>query len=120
MRVLIVDDAPAARTILATLLADAGHDVAGVAENEPTALDACAALRPDAVIVDGRLEPAGALPLILRLRALDAELRIVVAASLDEVDLVRKAVAAGASAALERPFAPSKLEAALAAPARTR
>jgi DNA-binding NarL/FixJ family response regulator len=119
VRILLADDAPVARAILTTLLAEAGHEVVGHAEDASSAFDACAALRPDAIVIDGRLPPDGALPLVARLRALDAELHIVVTASLDEVELVRAATLAGASGALERPFVPSKLEAALAGPART-
>jgi len=119
VRVLIADDAAVARAVLARLIAGAGHEVAGEAEDATSALELCSALRPDAVVIDGRLPPDGALALIPRLRALDPALRILVAASLDEVELVRAAVAGGASGAVARPFTASNLEAALAAPART-
>jgi DNA-binding NarL/FixJ family response regulator len=119
VRVLLADDAAVARAILARLIAGAGHEIAGESEDAPSALERCAALRPDAVVVDGRLPPDGALALIPRLRALDPALRILVAASLDEVELVRSAVAAGADGAVGRPFTPSGVEAAFAAPART-
>jgi two-component system chemotaxis response regulator CheY len=119
VRVLLADDAAVARAILARLVADAGHEVVGEAQDAPTTLERCAALRPDAVVVDGRLPPDGALAVVPRLRALDPALRILVTAGLDDLEFLRAAVAAGASAGLERPFLSSKVEAAFALPART-
>jgi len=119
VRVLLADDAAVARAVLARLIAAAGHEIVGESEDAPRALERCAALHPDAVVIDGRLPPDGALALVPRLRALDPALRILVAASLEEVELVRAAVAAGADGAIGRPFTPSGVEAALASPART-
>jgi DNA-binding NarL/FixJ family response regulator len=119
VRVLLADDAAVARAILARLIAAAGHEVVGESEDAPSALERCTALRPDAVVIDGRLPPDGALALVPRLRALDPALRILVAAALDEVELVRAAVAAGADGAVGRPFTSSTVGAALSAPART-
>jgi DNA-binding NarL/FixJ family response regulator len=119
VRVLIADDAAVARAILTRLIAGAGHQVAGEAEDAASALERCAALGPDAVVIDGRLPPAGALPVVRQLREFHPAVRILLAASLDEVELVRSATGAGVSGVVARPFTPSGVEAALAASART-
>ena len=53
MRVLIAEDEPLARSLLRTLLAEAGGvEVVGEARNAPEAIDLAARLRPDAVFLD--------------------------------------------------------------------
>ena len=53
MRVLIAEDEPLARSLLRTLLAEAGGvEVVGEARNAPEALDLAARLQPDAVFLD--------------------------------------------------------------------
>jgi DNA-binding NarL/FixJ family response regulator len=102
------------------LVAAAGHEVVAEAEDEPSALERFEATHPDVVVIDGRLPPGGALVVVGSLRARDARVWIVVTAALDERELLRAALAAGASAGLERPFLPSGVEAVFAeAAART-
>lgn len=53
MRVLVVDDEPLARMRLQSLLASLPQiEVIGEAQDGPTAIDRCAQLRPDAVLLD--------------------------------------------------------------------
>ena len=113
MRILIADDAPVARAILARLAVEAGFEVVAEAVDEASALERYAAIRPDLTIVDGRLPPTGGVVAIERLRELDPAARIVVSAALNELELLRAATAAGAASGLQRPFIPAQVAALL-------
>lgn len=119
LRIVVGDDAPPSRAILARLIGELGHEIVAEAADAPGLLARCAELRPDLAIVDGRLPPGGGLAAVESLRRADGELAIVFVASLDEVDLLRSALGAGASAGLGRPFLRSQVEATLRRLART-
>jgi len=118
VRILIVDDALPLRTVLTRMLTSLGHDVAGHAGDEAAALALAAQVRPDAIAIDGRLEGAGVLSLIARLRSTVPEASLLLVASLSETALVRTAHQAGAAGVLARPFLRSRVAATLSALAR--
>jgi DNA-binding NarL/FixJ family response regulator len=109
MRVLFVDDAAVSRAAFARIARAAGFDVVGEAAGVDEGLALAAALRPDAVVVDGRLVPDLPAAFVARLRARDPAVAIFVVAALGETALVRTAVEAGASGALLRPVLASQL-----------
>lgn len=56
MKILIVDDEPLARSRLRSLVEDSGkHEVVGEAENGRSAVERCAELEPDVVLLDIRM-----------------------------------------------------------------
>jgi DNA-binding NarL/FixJ family response regulator len=114
VRILIVDDAPPLRTVLAHILTSLGHDVTGHAGDAAAARALAAATRPDAVVVDGRLEAPGVATLFGELRSLVPEASLLLVASLGETALVRAAYQAGAAGVLARPFLRSRVAATLA------
>jgi two-component system chemotaxis response regulator CheY len=118
VRILIADDAPAMRAILARL-AGAEHIVIGEAQDGPRAVALAATLRPDAVFVDSRLPPDGAAPLVAEFRRAAPDTAVFVIAALGETALVRAAVAEGARGAVRRPLLAAEIRAALAGLART-
>jgi two-component system response regulator (stage 0 sporulation protein F) len=113
VRVLVADDAPLARSILARLIVAAGHEVAAEAHDAPSLYERVATARPNLVIVDGRLPPSGALEAVRSLRAGGTDAPILVATAMGELDLLRAVLAAGASGGLPRPFLRSQVEEAL-------
>lgn len=113
MRILIVDDAPALRTVLTRILVSLGHEVTGHAVDEPAALALAARTRPDAIAIDGRLAGADVVALLGKLRSAVPEASLLVVASLAETALVRAARDAGAAAVVARPFLPSRIAATL-------
>ncbi len=115
MRILIVDDAPPLRKVLAHILTSLGHEVVGETADAAGALALAAATRPDAVAVDGRLAAPGAVALFAQLRLVVPEASLVLTASLAETALVRVARGAGAAGVFARPFLRSRVAATLEA-----
>jgi DNA-binding NarL/FixJ family response regulator len=80
VRIVIGEDSALFREGLASLLADAGHDIVGKAPDAPTLVEAVLAERPDLAIIDIRMPPDrtddGARA-ARQLRERDAELGIV-------------------------------------------
>jgi CheY-like chemotaxis protein len=55
--IVVVDNDPDALDLVVTDLGLEGLDVVGSAVDGPSAIEACAALRPDAVVLDVRMPP---------------------------------------------------------------
>jgi len=75
--VLVVDDDPVFRDLARRVLAAVGIVVVAEAESLETALDAAAALRPDAALVDVGLPDGDGFTLAARLSALSWHPRVV-------------------------------------------
>jgi CheY-like chemotaxis protein len=114
VRVLIVNDAVVESAVLARMLRDLGHAVVAQASNLAEALERAVAHVPDLAVVDGRLPPEGCLEAVRSLRASVPTMTVAVVAALDEIDLVRVAIASGAALALRRPLLRSQVAASLA------
>ena len=115
MRVLIADDARVMRSMLARTLATLGHAVIGEAATLERAQTVALEEQPDVIAVDGRL--GGAVDVAALVRSLQPAApaaAIFVIVSLDEMPLVKRAVAAGARGAIRRPIVASQLREALA------
>ncbi len=104
MRVLILDDAAVARAVLARIVRDLGHEVVAEVPDLESALRCISEHLPDLAIVDSRLPPEGCLAALRELRARAPGVMVAVIAALDEIDVVRAAVAAGAAGAFRRPL----------------
>ncbi len=110
MRVLVVDDAPVLRAIVARGIAALGHAVVGEAATLADARTLAVAVLPDVIAVDGRLAGTGDVATLVRtLQAAAPTAAIFVIASLDEAPLVKAARAAGAHGAIKRPILASQL-----------
>jgi len=97
-QVLIVDDHPALRFGLRTLLADEPNlAVCGEASTASEAIALVRDLRPDVIIVDISLAGGSGIELIRHVRALDATVRMVVLTMHDEALYAERALQAGAS-----------------------
>jgi DNA-binding NarL/FixJ family response regulator len=99
-RVLIVDDKPAFRRQLRSLLTQAGLIVVGEAGDIPAAEDLVQELQPDLVVLDVMLPGVNGLEGMPRLKALVPNLRVIlISAQRDRANLFRTvAEAAGAEA----------------------
>jgi DNA-binding NtrC family response regulator len=115
--VLVVDDEPALREVLALRLADWGHDARTVA----TAVDAERAIDarvPDLVLCDVVLPGSSGLGLLLRVRERQSTLPIVMMTAHGNIDSAVEAMKAGANDFLTKPLDYGTLGALVSAVAR--
>jgi DNA-binding NarL/FixJ family response regulator len=99
--VLIADDHVLARGGLRSILGtDAEIEVVGEAENGAEAVDRCADLRPDVVLLDLRMPEVDGIQAIPRLRERCPETRILVVTMHDDQTTHEQALAAGADRVL--------------------
>jgi PAS domain S-box-containing protein len=117
VRVLIVDDDPAARETMAKVLNIAGAQTKA-ASSSSEALDALGAFRPDVLLSDVHMHGDDGYVLIRAVRALPAErggcLRAAALTARDETKDATRAVAAGYDAQLAKPVEPVALLATVA------
>jgi two-component system, response regulator PdtaR len=113
-RLLIADDEPAVRNVLAEMLAGLGFDVVGAAADGLEAVALARSLTPDVIVMDLRMPR---LDGIEATRAICAESapRIVMLSAYADPALQREAYEAGAAAYLVKGCAIAELTAALCA-----
>jgi len=102
-RVLVVDDSPLLRVVLCDLLRDLGHEPipAGTAAE---ALELCARYDPDLVIKDLIMEDTDPILLMEELRAINAQLPIIVCSTIARRHEICEALRAGATDFLVKPI----------------
>jgi len=111
-RVLVVDDEPPARELLRSILAETeGFEVAGEAENGQRALDLCATLQPDIVLLDVRMPGVDGLEVARHLAGLDSPPAVIFVTAYEEYAL--QAFESEAIAYLLKPIRAEKLRVAL-------
>jgi NarL family two-component system response regulator LiaR len=97
VRVLIVDDHEIVRTgVRAIISLHDGLEVVGEARNGQSAIDQCAALGPNVVLMDMKMPGMDGPTTIARMRERFPGVRIVALTAFDEPQLIRRALQAGA------------------------
>ena len=115
-RVLVVDDDPAVRRAISTVLIRDGFEVS-TADDAIPALDQAALLQPDIVVVDFNMPTCG-LEVVRKLKASCGEHVFVAVLTGDDNEEMRaECLAAGADAVLIKPIAPVELRRRLTAAA---
>jgi DNA-binding NarL/FixJ family response regulator len=110
IRVLIVDDHPALRTgVWSMLRVEPGFQPAGAAAGADEALEHAAAVRPDVMLVDYRLAGDNGLLLCHRLQELEHPPRVLVYSAYPEAELAVPALLAGADGVVSKASAPDML-----------
>jgi CheY-like chemotaxis protein len=98
LRVVVVDNDPAALELAVTDLSLEGHDVVATCLDGATALEACTTLRPDVVVLDHRMPPGPhGLEVARRLATEAPDVRVVVFTNYQDADLIRAIKATGAT-----------------------
>ncbi|MDB5816590.1 MAG: DNA-binding response regulator [Rhizobacter sp.] len=110
IRVVLADDHPVVRSGYASLL-EASRDVTVLAEagNGDAAFAAYMTHRPDVMVTDLAMPGGGGIALVRRVRAVDAQARLLVFSMHDEAAMVRRAIDAGVSGYLTKASAPRSL-----------
>ena len=112
-RVLVAEDEFVISLALKTLLTEMGHEVVATARNGAEAVESCAALRPDLVLMDigmPGLDGIGATKEIMA----RCPTPVVILSAYNDRDRVSGALEAGAVAYLIKPVVEGELNAAIA------
>lgn len=108
--VLVVDDHPILRQGLTQLInQEVDLRVCGEADEEHTAIEAIATLRPDMVIVDIALKDTSGIELIKKIRVSNERLPILVLSMHDESLYTERALRAGANGYIMKQEAPDRI-----------
>jgi two-component system response regulator HydG len=103
VRILVVDDEPAARSGLEKLLKQSDFDVSTAADGEE-ALAAAAENAPDVVVTDLKMPKMDGMALLEKLRKQDVNLPVIVATAFGDLDAAVAAMRAGAADFLTKPI----------------
>ena len=117
MRVLIADDDPEVRDVIAESFRMEGLDVLE-ASNGLEALLYVKRDRPDAVVLDLMMPRLGGVEALKRIHEFNPGIRVLVVTGTDDPELHRQATVSGAAAVFTKPVAIAALVAALTAPAQ--
>jgi two-component system response regulator AtoC len=111
-RLLVVDDDPSVREMLAIFAGRLGYEVEAVESGE-AALAAFQSARPDVVTLDVVLPGIGGVETLKGLKAIDPGVPIIMLSGHGRARTIVEAVRNGAADFLRKPFEPDELESAL-------
>ena len=97
MRVLVADDEPQVRGVLARLLEEEGFEVVAAASDGVEAAELALQHSPDAVLMDLRMPNLGGIDATRRIHARQPDVRVVVLSAYEDPALKEEARNAGAS-----------------------
>jgi len=97
LRVLVVDDEPIVRRMLAEVLGDAGIDVIGQAADGVEGVALARTSKPDAILLDIRMPNLDGLAAGRQVRETDPDVRLVFFSAYDDPTLKQEAHAIGVS-----------------------
>lgn len=100
MRILVVDDDDAVRTVLSEVLQEEGFEVVGRAIDGIEGVSLALSLSPDGILLDVRMPRMGGIDAARKILSRLPNIRIVMLSAYDDASLKAEAQAAGASAFL--------------------
>ncbi len=103
-RVLIVDDARVVRFMIKKALKHSDFEIAGEAANGIDALAKYKELKPDVVTMDITMPEADGIQATKDIIAFDANAKIVMLSGIDQKEMLWKAIKAGATSYIVKPF----------------
>jgi two-component system chemotaxis response regulator CheY len=106
---MIVDDARFMRGTLRNMLAKAGHDIVGEAENGEEAVARYRDLRPDIVTMDITMPKMDGIAAVKEILKEDPSARIIMCTAMVHRNMVLEAVQAGAKDFIVKPFQPARV-----------
>ncbi|MEN3802974.1 response regulator transcription factor [Aeromonas veronii] len=95
-KILIVDDHPAIRLALSIILKQEHHEICGEADNGADAVKECKRLNPDLLLLDIGIPKLDGIEVILRLKEIMPELRVIVLSAQTSMHLMVRCYQAGA------------------------
>ncbi|MGI6778467.1 MAG: response regulator [Acetivibrionales bacterium] len=103
-KVLIVDDAAFMRLALKTMLERNGFEVVGEAENGKVGVKKYMEVHPDIVTMDITMPEMTGIEALKKIKAFDAEAKVVIVSAMGQEPLVKEAVVNGAKSFIVKPF----------------
>jgi two-component system chemotaxis response regulator CheY len=113
-RILLVDDSPITRAMIAKFLQMGGHEVVGEADNLAQALAAYRAQKPDLVTLDLSMGADDGFSVLKALKQTDPEARILIVSANTQRDVFDELVQQGAVGFLTKPFTMADIDGAVA------
>lgn len=113
IRVLIVDDSPFSRHLLAESLDSHWFEVVGFADGFRSALEGYRAHLPDVITMDIAMPEMDGLEATRRLIELEPDAKVVIVSSMKDKNLEAAAKSSGAAKFIQKPFEPEELMTAL-------
>lgn len=108
-RILIVDDTQFMRTLIRTVLMDAGHTVVGEAGTGREAVSMFRLFRPDVVIMDITMPGQDGLTAMDEILATNRNAQIIICSALQFRRTATEALARGARDFITKPFRPEEI-----------
>jgi two-component system chemotaxis response regulator CheY len=117
MKILVVDDSPVMRKLIARSIRQAGYGDAEVVEagDGVQAIEVAEAERPDLILADWNMPNLTGIEMLRSLRSDGNQVTVGFVTSESSVEIRKQAQEAGASFFLSKPIDTSRLEAALVA-----
>ncbi|MCD7033660.1 response regulator [Metabacillus sp. GX 13764] len=103
-RVLIVDDAKFMRITLSNILQEAGHEIAGEAENGEEAVAEFRKLQPDLVTMDITMPEKNGIEALKEIKAEYPNAKVIMCSAMGQQKMVVDAIEAGAKDFIVKPF----------------
>jgi two-component system chemotaxis response regulator CheY len=112
-RLLVIDDALIIREMIKDAAREDGWEIAGHAINGQEGIEQYEKLRPDAVSLDLVMPEFDGMHALRGIKAMDRNAQVLIVSALDQAEILKEALRAGAADFIAKPFQKPRLLAAL-------
>lgn len=112
-RLLVIDDAMIIREMIKDAAREDGWEIAGQATNGQEGIEQYEKLRPDAVSLDLVMPEFDGMYALRGIKAMDSNAQVLIVSALDQAEILKDALRAGAADFIAKPFQKPRLLAAL-------
>jgi len=109
IRVLLVDDSTYIRTVLGSIIVDAGFEVVGEAADGEEAIRKYMDLKPDIVLMDVIMEPMDGMAATEAILDKDPAARILMVTVLETKEILMDLIKIGAKGYITKPFSKEEI-----------
>jgi len=109
VRILLVDDSTYIRTVLGSIITEAGFEVAGEAADGEEAIRKYRNLKPDLVLMDVIMEPMNGMAAMKAILDKDPEANILMVTVLEDKEILADLMRTGAKGYITKPFSKDKI-----------
>ena len=109
IRVLLVDDSTYIRTVLGSIIVDAGFEVVGEAADGEEAIRKYMDLKPDIVLMDVIMEPMDGMAATEAILDKDPAARILMVTVLEAKEILMDLIKIGAKGYITKPFSKEEI-----------